>query len=201
MKIMKLPTNKSSARYQNMGFTLIELLVVITILGVLMGMVVAGPAMIKEQARMAQAKNDMTGLMIAIKSFYTDYSRYPIAAAKMDDVPYEAGGSNKEVLDIITGKNDELNPRKTSYYEPKSRKVDGEGRSMGGGLDISGDFYDPWGTTFGIIVDGDYDSTLTYAGAALKDLKESERAVPGGVGVYSIGNPKKAEKKPILSWQ
>ncbi|MEI6712533.1 MAG: type II secretion system protein [Verrucomicrobiota bacterium] len=202
MKISRLTSHRSYSFLRESGFTLIELLVVITILGILMGMAVGGTSAIKEQSKMTQAKNDCMGMVIAIKAFYADYSRYPVPAAKQDDVPYEAGESNKPVLDIITAKNDEINPRKVSYYEPKARKTDSEGHSSGGGLDNNtGDMYDPWGTTFGIIVDGDYDSNLTYAGAGMKDLKETEKAVVGGVGVYSLGNPKKTERKPVLSWQ
>lgn len=194
-----MKTSRTEIQTRN-GFTLIELLVVITILGILMSMAVGGTSAIKEQSRSAQARTDVTGVAIAIKAFYNDYSRYPVPGTKTDDTPFEpqkGAEGNKEVLNILVGADTTLNPRGQVYYEGKSAKAGKDGGPING-LSKEGGLFDPWGFTYGILVDGDYDQKLKYDGAAMKDLDDTARIVSGGAGVFSLG-PK--QKKPILSWQ
>jgi prepilin-type N-terminal cleavage/methylation domain-containing protein len=196
------------------GFTLIELLVVITILGILMSLGVSGAGAVRNQARTAQARNDCAGLSTAIRSFFTDYSRYPVSLSKRDDAPYEAGSNssgNSEVIGALLATDLTINPRGVVYYENKSAKVGSNGNPTGG---ISnGGVFDPWGFTYGICVDGDYDGTLKYTGQALKyyssapgDTPEDRwTPIPGGAGVFSLGKDQCSgnSKQPasgILSW-
>lgn len=179
------------------GFTLIELLVVITILGILMSLGVSGASAIRNQAKNAQARNDCAGLSTAIKAFYSDYSRYP--TARRDDVVLEPGTTpegNSEVIGALTATDATLNPRQVMYYENKMAKKSKSGSGYTGGL-AEGALFDPWGSTYGILMDGNYDGKLEYSGAALK-LPEEAKSVSGGVGVFSLGNDK---EKGILSWQ
>lgn len=228
MKIMLIGSNRSprSSRLAP-GFTLIELLVVITILGILMGLAVGGTGAIKEQARTAQAKNDCTGLAVAVKAFFTDYSRYPIPADNTSDLFVDpsggAGGgdsgkdqssqaSNKMVMDVLTAAESVINPRGTVYYEAKrasnsassSSSSSGQGSSSASSSGTgprgglwNGSMYDPWGYTYGFAFDGDYDGKLVYSGGALKDLDDNARVIGGGAGVFSLG-PR--QKKSIYSW-
>lgn len=208
--------NKSARRFRSFGFTLIELLVVITILGILMSLAVNGAGAIRSQARTAQARNDCTGLSTAVRAFYTDYSRYPVAATKKTDEPLEASDSesgNKEVMNALTGKDVEINPRAVQYYENKAAKK-GANDKWVGGFSPEGGLFDPWGYTYGVCVDADFDGTLKYIGTKLKyyaasqgDTEESVwKQVPGGVGVYSLGKDqcggegKKNFAPGILSW-
>ena len=179
------------------GFTLIELLVVITILGILMSLGVSGASAIRNQAKNAQARNDCAGLSTAIKAFYSDYSRYP--TARRDDVALEPGTTpegNSEVIGALTATDATLNPRQVMYYENKMAKKGKSGSGYTGGL-AEGALFDPWGSTYGILMDGNYDGKLEYGGSALK-LPEEAKSISGGVGVFSLGNDK---EKGILSWQ
>jgi prepilin-type N-terminal cleavage/methylation domain-containing protein len=179
------------------GFTLIELLVVITILGILMSLGVSGASAIRNQAKNAQARNDCAGLSTAIKAFYSDYSRYP--TARRDDVTLEPGKTpegNSEVIGALTATDAALNPRQVMYYENKMAKKAKSGSGYTGGL-AEGALFDPWGSTYGILMDGNYDGRLEYTGSALK-LPEDAKSISGGVGVFSLGNDK---EKGILSWQ
>ena len=180
------------------GFTLIELLVVISILGVLMSLAVGGTGAIKEQARTAQAKNDCTGMAVAIKAFYTDYSRYPISAENASDLfmePIQEATGNKAVMDVLTAAESVINPRGTVYFDAKAAS-NPEGNRPRGGI-WNGGMFDPWGYTYGFAFDGDYDGKLVYPGGAMKDLSENARIIGGGAGVFSLG-PK--QKKPVYSW-
>ncbi len=179
------------------GFTLIELLVVITILGILMSLGVSGASAIKNQAKNAQARNDCAGLSTAIKAFYSDYSKYP--TSRRDDVVLEPGTTpegNSEVIGALTATDATLNPRQVMYYENKMAKKAKSGSGYTGGL-AEGALFDPWGSTYGVLMDGNYDGKLEYSGSALK-LPEEAKSISGGVGVFSLGNDK---EKGILSWQ
>jgi prepilin-type N-terminal cleavage/methylation domain-containing protein len=179
------------------GFTLIELLVVITILGILMSLGVSGASAIRNQAKNAQARNDCAGLSTAIKAFYSDYSRYP--TARRDDVTVEpsmTAPGNSEVIGALTATDATLNPRQVMYYENKTAKKSKTGTGYIGGL-AEGSLFDPWGMTYGVLLDGDFDGKLQYGGTTL-NLPEEAKSVSGGVGVFSLGNDK---NKGILSWQ
>ncbi len=208
---MNIPLRKC----RRLGFTLIELLVVISILGILMSLAVNGASAIRAQARTAQARNDCMGLSAAIRSFYTDYSRYPVASTKRDDIPLEPAQtetSNSEVIKALMGKDPVINPRSVQYYETKFGKQNSSGQWIGG-LSKEGGLFDPWGYTYGICVDGDYNGDLKYSGNSLKyyattpgDVEESLwKQIPGGVGTFSLGKDQCSESKRsfapgILSW-
>ena len=180
------------------GFTLIELLVVITILGILMGLGFSGVSAIRSQAKNAQARNDCVGVSAAILNFYNDYSRYP--TAKQEDAIYEpsddASGGNVEVLNALTAQDPKLNPRQVVYYDGKNAKRAKSSGKYESGLG-EGSLFDPWGNTYGIAMDSNYDGKLMYSGGKLKEMSEDNRRVPGGVGVFSLG---KDSLKGILSW-
>ncbi|MGA4475685.1 type II secretion system major pseudopilin GspG [Ectopseudomonas chengduensis] len=59
------------------GFTLIEIMVVVVILGVLAAMVVPKVLDRPDQARTTAARQDVAGLMQALKLFRLDQGRYP----------------------------------------------------------------------------------------------------------------------------
>jgi prepilin-type N-terminal cleavage/methylation domain-containing protein len=180
------------------GFTLIELLVVITILGILMGLGFSGVSAIRSQAKTAQARNDCAAISTAILQFYGDYNRYP--TAKQEDAVYEpsdeAAGGNIEVIRVLTAQDTALNPRQIVYYDGKNAKRSKQTGKYEAGLG-DGALFDPWGKTYGIVMDSNYDGKLIYQGSGLKDLNEDSRRIPGGVGVFSLG---KDGQKGILSW-
>jgi prepilin-type N-terminal cleavage/methylation domain-containing protein len=208
----KNPSSLGSLSKSSSAFTLVELLVVITILGILMGLAVGGAGAIKTQARNTQARNDCVGISSAIRSFYTDYSRYPIPSTKTDDAPFEPEDSskgNQDVVSALIAQSPAINPRGTVYYENKLAKVNSAGLHTGGIFENA--IFDPWGYTYGISVDGDYDGSLQYTGKLLKyyssspgDVKsEVWTVISGGVGVFSLGKDqcKSDTSSPgILSW-
>src|SRR5712691_6393777 len=77
------------------AFTLIELLVVIAIIIILAGLLFPAFSGVQEQARRTQAKNDLTQIVTAVNAFYTEYGKYPLAAA---DTIYAPGGTSTNDL-------------------------------------------------------------------------------------------------------
>ncbi|CRM47322.1 type II secretion system major pseudopilin GspG [Pseudomonas marginalis] len=65
------------ARHVQQGFTLIEIMVVVVILGILAAIVVPKVLDRPDQARAIAAKQDVAGLMQALKLYRLDHGTYP----------------------------------------------------------------------------------------------------------------------------
>src|SRR5213082_491719 len=89
-RIVRRPPRRTPARGVR-AFTLIELLVVIAIIAVLIGLLFPAFRAVQDQAKRTQAKNDLTQIVNAVNAFYTDYGRYPLAAAA--DTTFGPGGA------------------------------------------------------------------------------------------------------------
>jgi prepilin-type N-terminal cleavage/methylation domain-containing protein len=132
------------------AFTLIELLIVIAIIAILAGL--AFPAMqgALNSGRKAQARNDVTQLAAAVKSYQLEYGKLPGASGGTDLTPAD----NKAVMSALTSSNTD-NPRGIVFFEPKPAK----GNKAGLGPD--GKYYDPWGTEYIISLDTDYNNKIS----------------------------------------
>ncbi|MEM7383887.1 MAG: prepilin-type N-terminal cleavage/methylation domain-containing protein [Verrucomicrobiota bacterium] len=136
------------------GFTLIELLIVITIIAILAGLgLQVGPKVI-EKARQTQARNDCVNLEAAIKGYFAEYGRYPVALGSR-----ETWKSTSEFMDVLTFHTaspvvQEMNPRGLVFFEARKTtdKVDGSGF-----VTTTRQYNDPWGKPYEIILDTDFD--------------------------------------------
>ena len=192
------------------AFTLIELLVVITIIVILLGMLFPAFRGVQNQAKKAQAKNDITQIVTAVNAYYTEYGRYPIDLTfGATDVEYGNPDSplhpNSDVMNALraiadSGPNsgNALNPRKVVFFQGTPVKDAAHPRA---GFDANGEFWDPWGSPtdasskighYIINLDGNFDGvtqvyTLNYTDLTY-DTTTGGNGVRTGVIAASLGS-------------
>ena len=171
------------------AFTLIELLIVIAILGILMALLFPAVQGALEAAKKTQAKNDVVQIATAITAYETEYGRLPLTNKTSVD--------SELVLALIGGAANTNNPRQITFLEVQAAK---KGK---GGTNSSGDFVDPWGGTYKIAFDSDYDNRITTAGTNGSTSIMKKVAVwndpSAGTDAASQSAAKK-NKRAVTSW-
>jgi prepilin-type N-terminal cleavage/methylation domain-containing protein len=149
-------------REHTSAFTLIELLVVMTLIAILVGIGVPAFTAIMESARKTNAKNEEQQIVAAVNAFYTDYGKYPIVTA-------DATVSNSDLFfslrAVAQGANalnangvPAVNPRSIVFIQPPVSKDQTNPRS---GINTTTSvWYDPWGSPYNVMIDGNYDNSL-----------------------------------------
>jgi len=222
---MHLTSRRSPLLY---AFTLIELLVVIAIIAILMGLLFPAFAIVREQMRKAQARNDLGNIVTAVKHFQTDYGKYPTVAAApptgdvlVGDAVAKATIDNSALFDTLRaidrGLNERhlLNPKRIAFLEGRLASDAKEPRA--GFADKAeatkrGCFFDPWGRQYGVVIDADYDNQLRVADQYSDFAGDNTPRV--GVGAFSMGRDNKlgtkgdaqyrkgaATSDDVISWQ
>jgi prepilin-type N-terminal cleavage/methylation domain-containing protein len=204
------------------AFTLIELLTVIAIIAILMALLFPAVNAIKDTARKAVARNDMTHIVTAVKGYFTDYSMYPPSD------PTNAGG---DATDVVFGGTDgtktgdylfkilratpwtdtdvkTLNPKRTVYIEGRMAK---NTTAPSNGFGSDGKFYDPWGGEYVTVVDGNNDNRISTDKLGYTDVTidvESPVAVMSfgrdgqrGSKTGAAGNNKLEGSDDVASWR
>ena len=185
------------------AFTLIELLVVIAIIGILMSLLFPAVGAAIDAAKKAQAKNDVTQIATAITAYYTEYGKLPPngASASTNETPFDA--TSNGIVGVLMGTNTSNNPRQIVFLEVSdvSKK---KGKS---GLDANGNFIDPWGNTYQVILDYDYNNTLAIPyGATTSAGSTTNETVRKTVGVFNIksssstNSASNSYKHVVTSW-
>jgi prepilin-type N-terminal cleavage/methylation domain-containing protein len=183
------------------AFTLIELIVVIAVIAILMALLFPAFQGVQAQAKRTQAKNDLTQIVTAVNAFYTEYGKYPIAT---DDTPLLNNSDLLYTLRAVAGGANvghAINTRQIVFISPPSVKDPANPRS---GIGTDGQYYDPWGQTYKIAIDGNYDNTLTNPYSA--DSGAGPAALRQGVIAWSIGQDTTqgttfADSDDVISWQ
>ena len=206
---------KSLAPTDENGFTLIELLIVIAIIVILMGLLFPAFKGVQDQAKRTQAKNDLTQIVTAVNAFYTEYGKYPTVTADTI-ITSTSSPSNADLmytLRAVSGglnMNNAINTRQIVFISPPDVKNPANPRSGIGTTTGAGQYYDPWGTSYLVEIDGNYDNQIANpytANAGATNLQI-------GVIAWSLGKDKagataaaSGDKKTgtynddVISWQ
>ena len=151
------------------GFTLVELLVVIAIIAVLAAAGFAGGHAAMNKARKIAAQSVASSIVTSVDQFYTEYSALPdVGADDSDPLSTDAGEDGVEVLNILAGKETGTSPqnaRKVRFFSAKEAKGAAPNARDGATYDPDNAFtglFDPWGQPYYIVLDTDYDDTLTF---------------------------------------
>jgi type II secretory pathway pseudopilin PulG len=157
---------------------LIELLVVIAIIAILAGLLFPAVQGAFKRAKTTQAINDISAIKTALQEYYTQYTKYPVAAA--------SGDVEGSMFDALRGLNDGLNPKRIIFLETTNTIVNTV-------------FSDLWGTPYKYAVDINYANEI---------IPSTHYGVLKGrtIGVFSYGPDKKSQSPQeadddICSWK
>jgi len=172
------------------AFTLIELLVVIVIIGILITLVSHGLRAAKRNAKIAQARIEMSSIETALKSYWNKYGRLPSATYdsdqvfSMEDGTVEADESSAviSILMLTDDADESLNPSQVVFLEPQSGVPDGT-------------FRDPWGYSYRIALDTDYDGTIDIDGETVR-----RKVALAAVGLYIL-NGSSDTNDQVTTWR
>ena len=130
------------------GFTLIEMLVVVAIIGILMGALFPAMSAGFRNARRGRAQHEISGLVAAIKSYHSEYNKWPCPENGTDDQTfYDANGNasaadaQAKVINLLTN-----NPSKVRFLDVSASSL------------TNGFYVDPWGHPYVIAMDTDFDN-------------------------------------------
>lgn len=185
--------NKSPLGPEKTAFTLMELLIVIAIIGILMSLLFPAANSAIDAAKKAQAKNDVVQIATAVVAYETEYGKLPATNASAQDVSgawlQALGGSNAS----------SLNPRQIVFIELPNAKGNPPKKGVSGET-----WYDPWGATYRIAFDDNYDNTIADAGDT-KGIKASNLrkkvAVWNNVSGMANANDALKKRRAVVSWE
>ena len=153
---MRTKLFSNSTKRKLSAFTLIELLIVIVIIAILASVAFPVTALVMEQARKAEAKNEVSNLVNAIKMYELEYGKLPFLAGEGGESDLEMDTFQDNIISVLAGYNvDGLNPREKPFYEGKTAKNPDSEKPAGGmfGSDEQLQLADPWGNEYYITID------------------------------------------------
>ncbi|MBU0677533.1 MAG: type II secretion system GspH family protein [Verrucomicrobia bacterium] len=157
------PEHRNPSPGRSQGFTLVELLVVVAIIAILAGMLFPVASTVRKAAKKAQAKTEISAIHGAIRSYLTEYGKLPLKQSDQgadNDVKY-TGDDCKKLIQILTGEPAVGTGNAIIYNRREIRFLE----SQKGASD--GEYEDPWGTQYAVVMDATYDERIQFSGTAV----------------------------------
>jgi len=135
-----------------------ELAIIAGILLLILALVGSSAWAYARHRRIALVKMDLQALRRACRNFYNEYGIWPTShAGEYGDIRYGMGVPNAEVLNILRAK-DAPGNEESSVNTKRIVFLEVQQFSLGwSGLDSGGEFLDPWGTPYQLVLDTDLD--------------------------------------------
>jgi len=145
-------------------FTLVELLIVIGIIAILAGILLPVINGASKRADMTKAKAEITTLINAIKQFESTYGTLPLPTVPSAYAETAAltAAQYEDLIRMLQAEQNAANNFDYASYSasnPNTRKT----RFLDVVGNTPGQFKDPWGNEYQILMDADYDGKITGA--------------------------------------
>ncbi|MFH0908542.1 MAG: prepilin-type N-terminal cleavage/methylation domain-containing protein [bacterium] len=158
----------SNIEYRNPAFTLIELLVVIAIIGILAALLLPAISSAMTRAEKARAQTDLSQIVTAIKAYYGDYGKMPVATGDNGQADKTYGAKNKPnnqnvVMNILRAKDNVANPKATVFLDVPKESMEGADKDGLTYAAADGYYLDPWGNPYVVSMDTDFNGDTAFA--------------------------------------
>ena len=173
------------------AFTLIELLVVISIIAILASLAFPAVGGAMDSAKKTTAKNAAVQIANAVVAYETEYGKLPqvSSTASTSDNGATVGTFITAILSGASGNSN--NARGITFLEIADYK-------KGKGGVTNGDFLDPWGGTYQIYLDYNYDNRITNTFPKVSGTGTESLTLTKKVAVW---NTNSSYKLQVRSWE
>lgn len=157
-------------------------------------------ATLRQQDRVARVRADLDRFVEACERFYAEYEMWPSLYLNIEgDTRYgTTQHPNREVIQALTGVSGpgnplhRLNPARILFLDLPPY----DARRGLSGLDANGDFLDPWGRPYQVVLDTDLDGRVVIDRSAWGAIEGT------GVVIWSVGpDGISGTADDILSWE
>jgi hypothetical protein len=179
------------------GITRPEVVFLLAMVLLVVSLVFPGVVALERHRQVAAARADIDRLLEAGARFFREYGVWPAPDnLPKGDIRYGRERPNRELINAlraVPGPGNEastVNPQSIVFLHAQAR-ADG-----GSGLTASGDYVDPWGRSYQVVVDADFDNAC--------DIHQSiyGRVTGKGMVVWSSGPDRASDTADdILSWK
>ena len=200
---------KTQAPRRQNGFTLVELLVVIAIIAVLAKVGFSAGVSAIQKAKKTTALATCVALETAVNNFYTEYGSMPKDAIAADTQVAVATTTNPTTTADLTVLNallgietiaTPLNTRAIKFLSVKEGKANKNGLIYNAaGTAVTG-LYDPWGGTYFVMLDGNYDEKVLPTGVYGAPTLNGRRAAAFTKGADKISTTAANAADDVKTW-
>jgi prepilin-type N-terminal cleavage/methylation domain-containing protein len=196
---------KTQAPRRQNGFTLVELLVVIAIIAVLAKVGFSAGVSAIQKAKKTTALATCVALETAVNNFYTEYGSMPKDAIAADTLVAVATNTTADLalLNALLGIETiatPLNTRAIKFLSVKEGKANKNGLIYNAaGTAVTG-LYDPWGGTYFVMLDGNYDEKVLPTGVYGAPTLNGRRAAAFTKGADKISTTAANAADDVKTW-